>query len=328
MKRIVSCLFAIALLSCTTEIESPENILAQMPSSTSLSSLSSSSGLALQSSSSGGVSSSSVYVSSSSGVEVSSSGDDRGSSSSVEIGSSSSVNAPSSSNVAVSSSSSVVASSSSSSIAASSSSVVAGNVSCPNAVTGNNTVTCGEQDYSTVQIGTQTWMAENLNYEGPTGNRIGKCVGEFGSYGTLVDSGGHCGTYGRLYDWATAKTVCPSGWHLPSDEEWTTLTDYVESQGGCTGCDGTRLKTASANGYYYCSDYIAGTDNHGFSALLGGIGGGTSFSNVGLLGYWWSSTEGGDSYNVYSRGIGCNFSRVTRVFSSKVDLLSVRCLQD
>jgi len=279
--------------SCTTEIESPEKILAQMPSSTSLSSLSSSSELALLSSSSGEAeSSSSDGDSGSSGLEVSSSGGDG-------------------------SSSSVVASSSSSSITASSSSVVAGNVSCPNAVTGSNTVTCGGQNYKTVQIGTQIWMAENLNY-----NASGsKC----GNGSSLSDANtANCDTYGRLYDWETAETVCPSGWHLPSNEEWRTLMDYVESQGGCNNCTGMRLKAASG----WNGSGGNGTDNHGFSALPGGKGNwDSSFDYVGVEGHWWSSTEY-EYYAPYAYRWYISYNLGTSYSDKKTSLHSVRCLRN
>jgi len=222
--------------------------------------------------------------------------------------SSSSGTVASSSSVAISSSSSVVQSSSSSS-------VVVGINACPNAVTESGKVTCGGKVYKTVVIGEaikawdnpQTWMAENLNYDAPGS----KC------YDNSEDN---CDIYGRLYDWKTAKAVCPQGWHLPSDAEWTTLTDYVESQGRCTGCAGTRLKSTSG---------WNGLDTHGFSALPGGYGSGTSFVNVGDSGNWWSSTEYESySYFAYNRGMYYGNSNVNRNEGGKEGLLSVRCVQD
>jgi uncharacterized protein (TIGR02145 family) len=70
------------------------------------------------------------------------------------------------------------------------------------------------QTYNIVQIGNQTWFAENLNYA--TGNSW-----------CYDNNDSNCNIYGRLYDWQTALTACPSGWHLPSDAEWTVLTDYL-----------------------------------------------------------------------------------------------------
>ncbi|MDR3013670.1 MAG: hypothetical protein LBU70_10780, partial [Chitinispirillales bacterium] len=136
------------------------------------------------------------------------------------------------------------------------------------------------QAYRTVRIGTQTWMAENLNFN------------VSGSW-CYKNTSGNCNRFGRLYDWATVmgfsssfnstscasqvqsrhRGICPVGWHVPSDAEWSTLVNFVGSPAG------TRLKAASP--------FWNGTDNHGFSALPGGYRWGGSFYGVGTLGYWW-----------------------------------------
>jgi uncharacterized protein (TIGR02145 family) len=193
---------------------------------------------------------------------------------------------------------------------------------------------CDERDgqkYVYVTIGSQTWMAENLNYGGPASNpnSIGMCVGASGASGTLVSSGGHCGTYGRLYNWsaamngATSSTtnpsgiqgVCPSGWHLPSDAEWTALTNHVGSPAG------TRLKASSG----WSSGN--GTDVFGFSALPGGGGGSGGFYLVGDFGYWWSATEDDASF-AWLRYMSSNYSNVYSVnYDKSPHLFSVRCVK-
>jgi uncharacterized protein (TIGR02145 family) len=191
---------------------------------------------------------------------------------------------------------------------------------------GGSSVTYGGQTYKTVKIGNQTWFAENLNYKA----NGSKCYGEEGefydyesdTYFTLSDAEvqANCGRYGRLYDWSTAITACPSGWHLPSDAEWTTLTDYV---GGANNTAGTKLKAAS--GWNSSGN---GTDEYGFSALPGGDGSSDgSFFNVGNFGSWWSATEYDASY-AYYRDMGYGGSIVDRSYFSKSYLFSVRCLQD
>jgi uncharacterized protein (TIGR02145 family) len=165
--------------------------------------------------------------------------------------------------------------------------------------------------YKTVKIGEQTWMAENLNYD-VDGS---KCYG---------DDKANCAKYGRLYDWATAKTVCTSGWHLPSNDEWKQLIDWVESDKGCTGCAGNHLKAKSG----WNSDGN-GLDTYGFSALPGGYGSylvGT-FKTVGDIGWWWSSSEYNSS-TAYSRPIYSNQGNITWVDSEKAGLNSVRCVKD
>ncbi len=69
--------------------------------------------------------------------------------------------------------------------------------------------------YKWIKIGSQIWMAENLNYLSSSGSWC---------YDDLISN---CNIYGRLYDWETAMTACPIGWHLPSSEEWESLTLYL-----------------------------------------------------------------------------------------------------
>jgi len=162
------------------------------------------------------------------------------------------------------------------------------------------------QTYKTVNIGGQVWFAENLNYE-VSGS---KCYNNDSS---------NCTTYGRLYNWSTAKTVCPSGWHLPSDAEWTLLENAV----GGSGIAGTKLKATS--GWYNNGN---GTDDYGFSALPGGDGNSDgSFGYVGGNGYWWSAAEY-DAAIAYHRDMFDSRSDVTRDRYYKSALFSVRCLQD
>ncbi|GHV16759.1 hypothetical protein AGMMS49938_17050 [Fibrobacterales bacterium] len=183
------------------------------------------------------------------------------------------------------------------------------------------------QIYDYVTIGTQTWMAENLNY-----NASGsKCYS---------NNTANCDNYGRLYDWATAMAisttyntssytagakhqgVCPGGWHLPSDAEWTKLTDYV----GGSSTAGNKLKAKSGWNSY---SGIVNEDTYGFSALPGGDGySDGSFYNVGYNGYWWSATESNASY-AYSRSMHYNNEDVYRSNYDKDNyLFSVRCLRD
>jgi uncharacterized protein (TIGR02145 family)/uncharacterized repeat protein (TIGR02543 family) len=169
------------------------------------------------------------------------------------------------------------------------------------------------KSYKTVTIGGQTWMAENLNYTPLSGN----------SWNST--------TYGRLYDWNAAMNgsgssnanpsgvqgICPDGWHLPSTAEWSALVDYVGSPAG------TKLKSTSG-----WSGDGNGTDAYGFTALAGGtyISGG--FQSTGLVGYWWTATEGGTSTAYWWRMVNSNVGVESGSGSSKSNGYSVRCVKD
>jgi uncharacterized protein (TIGR02145 family) len=160
-------------------------------------------------------------------------------------------------------------------------------------------------DFGEVQIGTQIWAAKNLNcnVEGS------KCYDNDPT---------NCTKYGRLYDWSTALTICPSGWHLPSNADWDALMTAV----GGENTAGTKLKTTS--GWSNGGD---GTDHYGFSALPGGGGGsGGDFRYAGIYGRWWSASEY-NSYNAYVRSMYYG-EGVDRSYDTKSSLFSVRCLQD
>ena len=163
---------------------------------------------------------------------------------------------------------------------------------------------CGEkQTYKTVKIGEQVWMAENLNYEAEGS----KCYD---------DKPDNCKKYGRLYDWETAMKACPSGWHLPSKEEWDKLIEVAGDRSA-----GKYLKATSS-----WNENGNGTDAYGFAALPGGIGNSDGgFSNGGNDGYWWSSSE--SSNDAYIRMMSYGLEESYWSYYGKNLLLSVRCIQ-
>jgi len=159
--------------------------------------------------------------------------------------------------------------------------------------------------YRIVKIGNQIWMAENLNY-----NASGsKCYDNRES---------NCQKYGRLYNWETAKSACPGGWHLPSKAEWEALTASV----GGESTAGKFLKAKS--GWNYNGN---GEDKFGFSALPGGAGFFTGFKLVSDFGYWWTAS-GYNSDKPYYQSMNYEIKGVNWAFTAKGDLYSVRCLQD
>jgi len=162
--------------------------------------------------------------------------------------------------------------------------------------------------YKTISIGGKIWMAENLNYKTSSGSW---CY-----YGN--DDSSNCEKYGgKLYDWNTAMKVCPSGWHLPSREEWKDI--VIEA--GDSSAAGKKLK--SANGWKIGN----GTDNYGFAAFPGGYRAntGNGFDNAGNGGNWWTSTE--NSPYAYSIRISYDDS-VDEIYNHKEYGFSVRCMQD
>jgi uncharacterized protein (TIGR02145 family) len=195
--------------------------------------------------------------------------------------------------------------------------------------------------YKTVKLENQTWMAENLNY-----NADGtKCYGEGGLVFDRIKNDNiklspdeiqaNCQKYGRLYNWSTAKSACPSGWHLPSDVEWQVLVDLA----GGDEVAGNMLKASS--GWDDLKEKSGnGEDAFGFSALPGGTlnENDGNFYTVGLKGEWWSRTE--RSYHDFASGWEMSSMGARRypgkpgLFSvlgsgkGKTALLSVRCIQD
>jgi uncharacterized protein (TIGR02145 family) len=188
-----------------------------------------------------------------------------------------------------------------------------------------------DQQYETVQIGDQCWMAENLNI----GTRINGSSNQSDN-GTIEkycynNADAQCDTYGGLYQWDEmmgytttpgVQGICPEGWHLPSDAEWTTLTTYL---GGESVAGGKMKETGTT---YWNSPNTGATNSSGFTALPGG-GRNTngSFSGVGNEGYWWSSSEIGAS-GAWNRSLYYGSAQVYRYSYGKSSGFSVRCLKD
>jgi uncharacterized protein (TIGR02145 family) len=161
------------------------------------------------------------------------------------------------------------------------------------------------QKYRSVKIGNQVWMAENLSFK----------IGDSWCYD---NDESNCQQYGRLYDWNMAKLACPTGWHLPSREEWTELETVVGSS-----IAGKKLKAASG-----WNENDNGTDDYGFSALPSGIRFPDGrFFHIGDNGTWWTATERG-SGSAYYRSMGYINAIVSDLKFDKDNGFSVRCVAD
>ena len=207
---------------------------------------------------------------------------------------------------------------------------------CPDA----ETVSDGTNTYNTVKIGNQCWMKENLRTD------VGGGVYPTGAGNDAV-------TYGRLYTWTAmmqgasstnypvsgdkVRGICPEGWHVPSDAEWNTLTEYVKSKSEYQ-CDRSAVNIANAlsspTGWNNSSIFgcNAGDANEkrnltGFSAVPAGSCFGGSFSDFGGCAYFWSATQDDDRIAWYRR-LYSNAYSVIRNRDSKDSGFSVRCLKD
>ncbi|MDK2978299.1 MAG: hypothetical protein PWP52_1013 [Bacteroidales bacterium] len=201
--------------------------------------------------------------------------------------------------------------------------------------------------YNTVQIGNQIWMAENLkttNYANGTAIPLVTDNTAWVNLGDNNTDDAYCyynndanSQYGALYTWAAAMNsatsssanpsgiqgACPDGWHLPSDAEWTELTDYL----GGASVAGDKMKEIGTT--HWISPNTGATNESGFTALPGGYrsSSGGSFGYAGGGGYWWSSTEY-NSTSAYFRDLDYDYAGVGRFGTSKSFGFSVRCIKD
>jgi len=184
-------------------------------------------------------------------------------------------------------------------------------------------------EYKTVKIGNQTWMAENLKV---TKYRNGDSIqttpmdldvsDEVTPKYQWIDKVEY---YGRLYTWYTindSRGLCPSGWHIPSDNELTILIDYLG--GNITA--GGKLKDSGTT--FWQAPNTGGTNESGFTGYPGGIH--SSFGGYNYVfenGYWWTSTESESTF-AYMYYLYYNSSEIVKIKDYKRNGLSVRCLKD
>lgn len=200
--------------------------------------------------------------------------------------------------------------------------------------------------YKIVTIGDQTWMAENLKYlpevVGPaTGSQTIPYYYVYGYDGKDVNTAkatDNYKKYGVLYNWPAAMAgtasssvnsskvqgVCPTGWHLPSDAEWTQLYVYL----GVYGVEaGYKLKETGT--VHWKGSGSGETNEKGFTALPGGYRNSLrAFSHVGSYGAWWSASEYNTNYALYRDMTNDNGSFVHIYDHNKEFGFSVRCVRD
>jgi uncharacterized protein (TIGR02145 family) len=160
--------------------------------------------------------------------------------------------------------------------------------------------------YKSVEIGSQIWMAENLNYAGD--GSVGRCYD---------DNANNCAQYGRMY--TVSEVACPSGWHLPSNDEWNVLLNFASANAG------TKLKAASPD--------WDGTDYYGFGALPGGYCGNacpdnnSPFTGIGTTSFWWTASVSAPAPLSITRSISGSSSNVGEFQSYSNSRFYARCIQ-
>ncbi len=204
--------------------------------------------------------------------------------------------------------------------------------------------------YSTVTIGNQVWLQQNLKTTRySNGDLIGTTTPsslDISKESTPKYQWAYDGKesnvplHGRLYTWFAvneSRNVCPTGWHVPSNAEWITLTDYLTNNG--YGYGGSRYKIAKSMAYTsgWVSDGVtagnlgndqASNNSSGFSALPSGFRISTSFSFAGRGCYWWSATEESTTLAWQGCALWYNSGFIDIGYLDKQDGFSVRCLKD
>lgn len=197
-----------------------------------------------------------------------------------------------------------------------------------------NFVECKDVDgnyYSTVTIGNQVWMAENLK---TSKYRNGTSISDktnLSTWGTSTTeaysdyaSPGNSTTFGKLYNWFAASNsnnLAPLGWHVPTDADWTTLSDFLGGQ----NLAGDKLKE-NGNINWTTLNSTA-TNSTGFTALPGGSKStDNTVYDTGNIGYWWSASEGTTTTNGWYRSLSNQNGTFTRGYYSKAGGMSIRCL--
>ena len=217
--------------------------------------------------------------------------------------------------------------------------------------------------YDAVKLGNQVWMAENLRttrYADGTPISLGRELSyEVAYHYYPADNSGNVGTYGYLYNWPAVmgnsssssanpsgvQGICPTGWHVPSDAEWTQLTTYVKSQPeyvseGCSGTDDEMetyciTKALSSTTGWDSSDEPCTPGNNpsannatGFSAVpTGNYEGEGDDGGVGHCMNFWTATQY-DSYHAYAHAWAGNESAVVRYGIKESYGFCVRCVRD
>jgi uncharacterized protein (TIGR02145 family) len=181
--------------------------------------------------------------------------------------------------------------------------------------------------YDTVAIGTQVWMKQNLKV---SKYRNGDLISNFwslytGAYATYNNTAANDSIYGKLYNWyavADPRGLCPTGWHVPSNAEWSTLENFL----GGRLVAGGEMKAVSS---LWIPPNTGATNSSGFTGLPGGYRTNSgAFLLLGYNAYFWSSTEAATNLGWYRGGMVYNSVANSQSTNHKWDGFSVRCVRD
>lgn len=189
-------------------------------------------------------------------------------------------------------------------------------------------------DFKTVTMGTQQWMAENLNVGAfRNGDPIPEAKtkvqweaaykNEAAAWCYYNNDSANGKKFGRLYNWYAVndqRGLAPTGWHVPSDQEWTVLVSYLGGE------NAAGLKMKSSTGW---NGSGSGNNSSGFTGLPGGerLYEDAGFHGKGEIGFWWSSTKN-DKWNAWYRALHCSYTLAGRDNGGMNTGFSVRCVKN
>ncbi len=188
-------------------------------------------------------------------------------------------------------------------------------------------------EYETVTIGDQVWMAENLKTTTLNDGTLIPKVADNTPWSNL-ESAGLCWynnnedqnkeVYGALYNWHTVASgkLCPSGWHVPSSDEWDILYDYLG--------DSAASKLKETGNSHWATENKDATNSTGFTARPGGYRiPNTGFQQKGYYGYWWSSTsDPNNTTRIFGREMNAQSKDGSEIVYNPNHGMSVRCLKN
>ena len=189
------------------------------------------------------------------------------------------------------------------------------------------------QNYGTVQIGQQCWMKQNLNLGTMIKGKVAQADNNVIEKYCFDDKKENCDVYGGLYQWNEVmqynasqggRGICPSGWHVPTDAEWTDLVTFL---GGDVPAGG---KLKEAGDAHYMLPNFGANNSSGFTSLPGGYSyatNGFQFDKLKAVGYYWTSTAE-NTTDVWIRTLGYANEKIGRYLNYKTTGSSVRCIMD